>query len=248
MCEKIGNIAYRPGVFSTWNDPAKFGLFYHAALITRRGDVRQGDKTYAIKVKDDKVWDSEIVHLSTENKVTVCDFDCREDLPELTFEDNGKSVTSETGELFRDYVSNYGKIDTPLTKCAFGFLEKQGEVELNGMKVKSKTDFAVIAVSSLTDDSLDKSDNILLTAVGRAQNTDAKFFKEYLLDLGKPPVIIECIEAEIELDTIHNDLIVWAISPEGYYIGTVPTSYENGKMKIKLGETSQSMYYLISKQ
>ena len=30
-------VPYREGIFSTWNDPAKFGLFCHAALITRRG-------------------------------------------------------------------------------------------------------------------------------------------------------------------------------------------------------------------
>ncbi|MEE1042815.1 MAG: hypothetical protein UH854_02510, partial [Clostridia bacterium] len=30
--EKIGNTPYRQGIFSTWNDPAKFGLFYHSAL------------------------------------------------------------------------------------------------------------------------------------------------------------------------------------------------------------------------
>ena len=35
----IGGVAYREGIFSTWNDPSKFGLFYHAALITRRHDV-----------------------------------------------------------------------------------------------------------------------------------------------------------------------------------------------------------------
>ena len=102
-------------------------------------------------------------------------------------------------------------------------------------------------MSSLTDEALDKTDNILLTAVGRAQNTDAKFYKEYMLDIGKPPVLIENIEAEIEIDTVHPDLQVWAISPEGYYIGTVPTSYENGKLTLRIGEVSQSMYYLIAR-
>ena len=46
---KIGNIPYRQGVFSTWNDPAKFGLFYHAALMTRRGDVAPAKKHYVVR-------------------------------------------------------------------------------------------------------------------------------------------------------------------------------------------------------
>ncbi|MGI6537751.1 MAG: hypothetical protein ACOX22_05350 [Caldicoprobacterales bacterium] len=35
----IGNSYYR-GIFDTYNDPAKYGLFYHAALMMRRGDVK----------------------------------------------------------------------------------------------------------------------------------------------------------------------------------------------------------------
>ena len=36
---------------------------------------------------------------------------------------------------------------------------------------------------------------------------------------------------------------VWGISPEGFYIGMVPTKYENGKLTISLGTESRSMYY-----
>ena len=48
--EAIGNVGYREGVFSTWNDPAKFGLFYHGALITRREDVRPSENKVCIRV------------------------------------------------------------------------------------------------------------------------------------------------------------------------------------------------------
>lgn len=244
--EKIGNVPYRQGIFSAWNDPAKFGLFYHAALITRRGDVKAG-KPYAINIKNREAWDLEQVRVCTENKAAIADLDGTSGLPELTFEDNGRSVTSETGELYRDYEKNYGKIDTDMTKCAFGFLGKNGRVEMNGMNVKCNTDFAVIALSSLSKDKITESDNLLLTAVGRAKNTDSKFIKETMVDIGKPPILIENIEAEIEMDTPHSDLVVWAISAEGYYIGKVPTTYEDGRMTIKIGDVSQSMYYLITR-
>ena len=36
----MGGVPYREGIFSVWNDPAKFGLFYHSALMLRRGDVQ----------------------------------------------------------------------------------------------------------------------------------------------------------------------------------------------------------------
>ena len=102
-------------------------------------------------------------------------------------------------------------------------------------------------MSSLTDQVICASDNILLTTVGRAVNTDSKFEGELMLDIGKPPVLIENIRATITIDTEVRGLKVWAISAEGYYIGTVPTVYENGKLTFKVGEVSQSMYYLIVK-
>ncbi|MBQ9121721.1 MAG: hypothetical protein IJY12_05125 [Clostridia bacterium] len=243
--EKIGNVPYRQGIFSAWNDPAKFGLFYHAALMTRRNDVKTGEDMRAFKVEDRNHWDTDSMILCNEGKVTVPGLGGNERLPEPERQDNGAYVCSDTGELYRNYKDHYGKIDTDRTKCAFGFLGENGEVAMKGMKVRSKTDFAVVAISSLTDEAIERSDNILLTAVGRAKNTDAKFYKEIMLDIGKPPVLIENIEAAIEIDTVYPDLKVWAISAEGYYIGTVPTEYKDGKMTIKIGEVSRSMYYLI---
>ncbi len=243
--DKIGNVPYRQGVFSTWNDPAKFGLFYHGALITRRGDVEKGKTLYAATASSGEKYDFLKTELNCERNVTVASIDGKEDLPETNCIDNGEDVTSETGQLYRNYKKNYGKIDTDMTKCAFGFLEKNGTVVFRGMNVTCKTDFGVIAMSSICDKPISEADNILLTAVGRAKNADAKFEGETMTDIGKPPVLIEVIEAEIEFDTVYQDLNVWAISAEGYYIGTVPTSYENGKFKFSIGETSRSMYYLI---
>ena len=140
-----------------------------------------------------------------------------------------------------------GIIDTPKTKCAYGMLCQNGEIGMKGVKIKCDTDYAVIAMSSLTDAPITESDNILLTTVGRAENTDAKFSGDLMLDIGKPPVVVENIEAEIEIETNQSGMIIWAISAEGYYIGTVPAVEENGSLNFKVGKVSRSMYYLIVK-
>ena len=45
----VAGVPYREGIFSVWNDPAKFGLFYHSALILRRGDViRAGTSSFLL--------------------------------------------------------------------------------------------------------------------------------------------------------------------------------------------------------
>jgi hypothetical protein len=245
--EKIGNVPYRQGIFSAWNDPAKFGLFYHAALITRRGDVSAAKSFKTISPLSKTAYDWDAVNHGTEQTGIVSQYNFEKTgEPSPAYE--GCDVLSDTGELYRNWKKNYGWIDTPKTKCAYGFLAKNGVMDLKGASVDSKTDFAVIAMSSLTDEAISSSDNILLTAVGRAVNTDSKFEGELMLDIGKPPVLIESIEAEITIETPVEGMVVWAISAEGYYIGRVPTTYEDGKLTINIGGMSRSMYYLIVKE
>jgi len=87
-----------------------------------------------------------------------------EDPPPAT----GQEIRSDTGELCRDPGRKLGWIDTARTKAAYGMLGKAGELALNGLKLKVKTPFATIALSSLDGAPLASSANILLTAVGRA--------------------------------------------------------------------------------
>lgn len=244
---KIGNVPYRKGVFSTWNDPAKFGLFYHAALMTRRGDVSKAKNTITVPQTSKLNWEVEPYCNNIERSALVSDLRFNEDIPsmETTYED---VVVSDTEELLIDRKNNYGLIKTPMTKCAYGFLKKNGELDLSGVKIKCDTDFAVIAMSSLTTDEITKSDNILLTTVGRAENTNARFSGDLMIDIGKAPVQVEVIRAEIEIETDVDGLVVWAISPEGFYVGTAPATYEDGKFKFTVGDVSQSMYYLIVKE
>ncbi|MBP3605720.1 MAG: hypothetical protein J6J66_03900 [Clostridia bacterium] len=242
---KIGGTPYRQGVFCAWNDPAKFGLFYHAALITRRGDVSEGKTTYGIDAPDPTDWDRAAVATNIERYKFVTSPGMGDGLPALPADTGEGFICSDTGELYRSLDKNLGIIDTDRTKCAYGSLCKNGEITLRGLKIKCDTDYAVIAMSSLTDAPITASDNILLTTVGRAENTDAKFSGELMLDIGKPPVLVESIEAELSLETAYCDLEVFAVSAEGYYIGKLPSEYRDGRIRFTLGRESKSMYYLI---
>ena len=244
---KVGNVPYRQGVFATWNDPAKFGLFYHAALITRRGDVKEGNTLYGIEHPDMTKWNTEPIDTNFERYKFVTSFENVDGLIPLPADTGENFAVSDTGELYRDWEKNFGIVNTDKTKCAYGYLAKNGTFDLSGVKINCKTDYAVIAMSSLTDAPITSSDNILLTTVGRAQNTDAKIVGDLTLDIGKAPIIVENIEAEIEIVTNQHGMNVWAISAEGYYIGTVPTEEIDGKLKFRVGEISRSMYYLIVK-
>jgi hypothetical protein len=248
----IGGVPYREGIFSTWNDPAKFGLFYHAALVARRGDVAEDRAALAVKVTGLVSGAPKAVRLASERCKLGVEFEGQAQTAprsiaetETLVDEAAGEVRSATGELYRSWTKHYGVIDSPKTKCAYGFLQKNGEIALGGMTVKAATDFAVIAVSSLTDEPIERSDNLLLTAVGRARNTDARFDGEQMLDYGRPPILIEVIEAEISIQTAQSTLRVWAVNAEGYFLGVVPSRYEGGALRFKLGETMPSMYYLI---
>ena len=249
--EKIGNVPYRQGIFSAWNDPAKFGLFYHGALMTRRGDVAPSKGVVTIPHKSWASTYGDLGRANSERCRVEADSEFKEflgqDYEGVKAENEISVMTSDTGELCINRIDNYGTVNTAMTKCAYGFLGKNRAIELSGVTIDCKTDFAVIALSSLTEKGISDSENILLTAVGRAKNTDARFEHEQMYDLGKAPVCIEVIEADIEIKTTAKGLKVWAISPEGFYIGTVPTTYESNVLKFCLGDVSNSMYYLICK-
>lgn len=250
----IGAVPYREGIFSTWNDPAKYGLFYHAALIARRGDVKESEAMAEVLVKDDLPGGAaKAVYGTAEKQKIGVRFEGQQPTPgakqygerDVIVSEDAGEITSETGELYRSWKKNYGTINSPRTQCAYGFLKKQGKIDLGNLSVCAKTDFAVMALSSLTDEAIGKSDNMLLTTVGRAENTNAKFAGEQMLEYGEPPILVEVIEADVCIKTEQPDLKVWAITPEGFFVGALKTKYENGVLSFKLGETLPSMYYLI---
>ena len=162
-----------------------------------------------------------------------------------TLNEKTGEVRSDTGELYRSWEKNYGVVDSPRTQCVYGFLNKNNTIETSGLRITSETDFAVIAVSSLTDAPICSSDNLLLTTVGRAVNTNARFDGDEMLEYGEPPILVEVIKTEISIKTEQKLMKVWAVNAEGFFTGTVAGKWEEGVFSFKLGDTMPSMYYLI---
>jgi hypothetical protein len=119
-------------------------------------------------------------------------------------------VLSDTKELYRNLKKKIGWIDSPRTKAVYGFTGKEGEIALTDMSVDVKTDFATVAVSSLTNEPINSSDNLLLTAVGRAENTGSKYNEDRTvqLDPGHDPIQVEIIEAVFKIKTDKTKLLV----------------------------------------
>lgn len=260
----IGGVPYREGIFTSWNDPAKFGLFYHGAMMFRRGDVKPANKTIGARIsqysKRVKTLPGSAMEVHQVHAVLdTTDVSDLEDVRpiEEKFEREDKSmIVSDTGELWRNLKRKFGAVDTERTKAVYGTLGRRSAnsrrpdmtITLNGMTVDSETDFGVVAVSSLTDDPICKSDNMLLSAIGRARNAGTMFDGEKLIDYGHGPIQAEVIHADIAIQTEKENLRVWGVNSEGYYVGRVPVTYEDGWLKFKIGPNFPALYYLIMEE
>ena len=261
----IGSVAYRDGYFSIWNDPAKFGLFYHAALMLRRGDVQPAKKVYGCKMTQLPLLNHQAFSSLVERSQVQTIFDDTDltGVDEIIMDsdviprEDPNFIRSDTGEMWRNLKRSIGVIDSPRTKIAYGFLGRfQGEdtrrreglgipVELNDMVVDCYTDFATIALSSLNDDPINKSEHMLLSTIGRARNTDAQFDGDKMIDYGRAPILSEVIRADISIRTDRTDLQIWGVNAEGYYVGKMAKTFEDGWMTFRVGDTCPASYYLI---
>jgi hypothetical protein len=266
LSSPVAGVPYREGIFSVWNDPAKFGMFYHAALITRRCDVSPAKTKVGVQADAmAKALTGPFEGLLEKNQVKTC-FDGKpEGYDEVIHEtekvsavDEDGLIRSDTGELIRDMKAMTAYIDTPRTKAAYGLQNRFSRGASNyaknynfntmveGFHFSCKTDFACIALSSLTDAPICESDNMLLTTIGRARNTGAQFDGEKMIEIGTAPIMAEVIDATIRIKTNRPKLKVWGVNAEGFYAGQIKTTYEDGYLCFRVGdENNPACYYLI---
>ncbi|MDD4144569.1 MAG: hypothetical protein PHN68_08035 [Prolixibacteraceae bacterium] len=250
----IAGVYYRGGVFDTFNDPAKYGLFYHAALIMRRGDVRPAEKKISIKLESPLETRGKAFLLTPEKhgmETVPPGMDATGDIiadnNDVIVNPEEGEVLSDTRELYRNLKKGIGWVDSPKTKAVYGFVGKEDEFSLTDLSINVKTDFATVAVSSLTDEPINSSSNMLLTAVGRAENTDSKYNEDRTrqLDPGHGPIQVEIIEAVVKIKTDKTRLRVMSVNPQGVITGYIPSEYKDGVFSFEIGKEFQSMYYLI---
>lgn len=260
----INGITYR-NHFDAFNDPAKFGLFYHAALLFRRGDVRPGEKSVAVQIPEEMpdwllkrpgdiaalsaVSEQHRVGMALPGQPVQADEVVPPDRPAIDPE--AGEVLSDTGELYRSWKKRIAWIDTPRTKAAYGFLGEAGPIVLDGLELDVETDFATIVLSSLTDDPIAVSGTLLLTAVGRSDNAGAQYDDGHTrqLDPGHAPIMIEPIQASVRIRTDRPNLKVWVIGEHAEAVTRLPVRHEDGMLSFRIGPqpswNPSTMYYLI---
>jgi hypothetical protein len=184
----------QPHITSVWDafsDPATMGSMPAAALLFRNGHVSPAKKEYCLALSRDQMFgpplrpDScaaartlmEQSHFSV-GIPAVPELDWLKPSkppesakiihePDESFlPSNGSAVTSDTGELRRDWDAGFQTIDTPKTQVAQGAIGDH-EFKLSDVTVLVNTRHAAVAVSALDDQPLRSSNLILVTSIAR---------------------------------------------------------------------------------
>ncbi|MBT3289196.1 MAG: hypothetical protein HN380_17770 [Victivallales bacterium] len=244
------------GAFETFNDPARFGLFPHAALAYRRRDFTEGEKTTLVQIpkrlaasaKSPSPWSGRAYRGLAETQRFRTAFGRRgkgvrfgKPIAE------GKQRQSSTGQIQRDIEQRILLLDSPRTQAITGFLAKAGEQKTSGLTVTSTTTFATIAASALDDRTLNQSGRILLTAVGRAENTDFTYnlLRNRKLSSGSGPILIDPVRATISLRTTRTDLQIIPVAADGTKGDPLASRYADGALQFEIGPAAKTIYYLV---
>ena len=240
-----------------YNDPGLLATLPAAALMYRRGDVREASSTYIFAPTSETLFNQKITPASSAALRTAVEKGklqiAMPSTPELAWlkqsqlssraqilRDPNQSViaanavesTTDTGELTRNWQKGIYTIDTARTQAATGWIGGEA-MTLADIEVRAKTPYASVVVQSLDDFPLGESQSLLISLGSRAIPKAGN----------KPPFYIEPLKGE---------LIITA--PKGLKLYThdilarlkeLPVIYQNGRYNIKLDGTWMSNWLFL---
>jgi hypothetical protein len=158
-----------------------------------------------------------------------------------------KRFDSDTGQLSLDYGRVLLTIDTPRSQGVVGRLKEAGPIKLAAMQIDSETEFAAIVATSLDGKAIGDSRRLLITAVGRAENTAQGFWPPkpeqmrwspvawMLPGEGRLPVIAEPIHAGVLLK-VPGTAKVFRLDSSGRRAGVVESKAAFGTVRFNPAE------------
>ncbi len=144
-------------------------------------------------------------------------------------------------------------INSDYTNLAVGF-QPDRVYDFDDAYITYDNQFAAVGITSVTDEPLGTSDRMLITAVGRAQNTGYEAdYTDFtasgvnwgkILNGGTAPVLAELISAEIILKTT-DDIKVYALDNNGGRTAEVSVENTEDGKKIVLDEAFGALSYEV---
>jgi hypothetical protein len=154
-------------------------------------------------------------------------------------------IRSATGELIWDYGQGFVTASAPRMQAAVGFLPRV-PVALPDCLIAVDNTIASVLVTPLDDAPIASSKHLLITAVGRSRNTGMAYSRggQRLLELGKPPVLLEGVRGAVVLRR-SGTCTVTGLDPFGYKSADVQPQAEDGRISIPLDGRYHAAYYEV---
>jgi hypothetical protein len=180
------------GVWDAFNDPALMAMMPAAAMVFRNGHVSEARKHYTFALSPDQLFDSRLrpdtcaaARTLMEQSHFALGIPSIPQLPWLKPKDpppsavvihdanqsflpeDAHAVTSDTGQLSRNWDTGIQTIDTPKTQAAQGALFER-TIKLSDVTILLNTQHAAVAVNAMDERPIQSSSQILITTVARA--------------------------------------------------------------------------------
>lgn len=254
---------YISSYFDVDSNPVVMSLVPTAALLYRRGDVRPATESIGLR------------HTDGETFMSIKNFDWDEGFhvqgalsptwalvhrieretfegSDTTFYSDGTPPhphTSDTGELTWDTQEEIFTVNTPFTQGATGWIGGD-TLALSNIKIGSRTSFATILLTSLDSLPIADSKVLLLSAVGRAENTGMIWNSDSTsvsTNWGAAPTLMQPIEASIGLTlTDADNVFVFSLSPTGEQREWIPAVADSfGHFSFEISGFYQTPWYEI---
>jgi hypothetical protein len=234
-------------------DPAHGNLLPAAALLFARGDVRESPDAYYERVTRDQVMDPHTRVATRARAALAVKYGLAfTDLPAVTsaaslpreVEQGGRTVTSATGELAWNAADGLVTIDTARTQAAIGFVGRR-PVRTGAVTFEIATPFAVVVVSSLSQDPIDAAARVLVSTSADARWTGTEVSPDgrRVLTTGRFPFLMQPVEGRIAIKGASGT--VYRLDTDGSRLGTIDTRMTADGLALPLDATNRAMHYEI---
>jgi hypothetical protein len=144
------------------------------------------------------------------------------------------AVSSDTGQLRRDWTIPLFTIDTPRTQAAVGALAGR-TIELSELTVTLSVAQGAVVLTSLDGARLSESGNILITTVARAVPANGD----------RLPYLSEPVSGLLKLRTRREDLRLKALGPDGAVLSESSPPRSDGELRLVLPAPGGTHWYRL---
>jgi len=152
---------------------------------------------------------------------------------------------SDTGEFRRDWQAGVAVIDTPRSQGAFGRLPRAGTLTTSDVSLRVATPFAAVMVTSLDGKPVREARHLLVTAVGRAENTGQVFnlTRTELKQTGTGPILAEPVSGTVTIRSTAPAFQVYARGADGSRTALGERHTASGQLSLELTPAARTIYY-----